>query len=191
MHSENFCSPLDEYLAGDLVGPPREAFERHLSDCPRCRDEAESYARLAELLQTADRQLVRCPPALSTRTHDALLRRQLRRRITVATAVVLLAAIGGVAWMANGKFGPAHPENRQQMADRNDEHVPDLAPASDGQIGAVESPRPFPPQSAGEQAAAVHVEFGGDVIGVPIETDDPAVTILWVYPTLGQVAGGD
>jgi hypothetical protein len=191
MHPEDLCSQLDEYLAGDLAGPPREAFERHLCGCPHCREEAESYARLAEVLQIGDRQLVHCPPRLSTLTRDALWRRQFRRRITAAAAIVLLAAIIGAAWLANGRSGPAQPENRQRIADRSDEDVPVPALESDGQIAGVEAPRPFAADSPGERLETVRVEFGDDVIGVPVETGDPSITILWVYPTLGQVASGD
>ena len=192
MHSEDPCSQLDEYLAGDLAGPPREAFERHLGDCPACREEAESYARLADVLQMADRQLVHCPPRLSTLTRDALRRRQLhRRRLTAVAALALLAATTAVAWMANETFGPACPESRQRMASRNDGNVPHLAPKSDRPIAEVEAPKPAATQSGLQEYAEVRVEFGGDVIGVPVETDDSTVTILWVYPTLGQVADGN
>jgi anti-sigma factor RsiW len=186
------CFRLDEFLAGDLDGDPRDEFERHLAECPQCREEAESYARIVQMLQAADRERGGCPPLLSARIHEAVSRRRSRRRITAAAAAVVLVAVAGLAWMA-GRSGPAapRPEPKSMAAAPKHEPIPTVAPESPDSVRVVEPVLPAPPEPPDPQVAAVTVEFGDDVIGVPIETDDPSVTILWVYPTLGQVAAGD
>ncbi|HUG89508.1 MAG TPA: zf-HC2 domain-containing protein [Planctomycetaceae bacterium] len=193
MTHRELCDRLDEFLAGDLVGTPCDEFECHLADCPRCRDEADSYSRIVELLRTADREPGDCPPLLPARVQEAVSRRRSRRRTMAAAAAIVLVAIGGFAWMAGGRFGPvAHPDDPESTASGGKRDPgPAAAPGFPEGIAVVEAPPSARPEPPGQRTAAVTVEFSDDVIGVPIETDDPSVTILWVYPTLGHVAAGD
>jgi hypothetical protein len=191
MLSDGLCTHLDEYLAGDLVGPPREDFERHLSGCPQCRDEAESFSRLAEVLEVADGQLVCCPARLPVRIRKRVSRRRLRWRIMAAAAVAVLLAIAGFAWRTTGRSGPQMPLAGHENVTAGSSQSRELHPALEPRRENPARPPRALPELADSSVGAVSIEFNDDVIGVPIETGDPSVTLLWVYPTLSPVAAGD
>jgi hypothetical protein len=57
--------------------------------------------------------------------------------------------------------------------------------AESERLALVEQPAPLS-QPAPDPRSLVHVTFplSADVIAVPQPTDDPSVTVIWVYPTL-------
>jgi anti-sigma factor RsiW len=164
------CEQLDAYLDRALTDRDRTAFEGHLSQCGPCRQAVEEQARLAQLLQQATAELEPIPTGLAERI-DRRLRAAHRRRVVrwagglAAAAVVLALLVGG--WLGTRTPDALMPTTRQVEA------PPEPAP-----------PEPNPP------APAVTVAFPGqsDVLAVPIKTDNPNVTIIWVYPALKPTA---
>lgn len=44
---------LGEYLADELTTPQRTVFERHMDDCPPCRDYLDSYRKTIDCMKAA------------------------------------------------------------------------------------------------------------------------------------------
>jgi hypothetical protein len=96
------------YLLGALDAEQREAYERHLRDCPICRDRVAEFAELPEVLARADVSAWEPEPPPDTLLprllrQVAASRRQRARRVgalAVAAACLLaLLSTGGVlAW---------------------------------------------------------------------------------------------
>jgi hypothetical protein len=153
------CQSLDDYLNHDLGGEGRARFVAHLMECSDCRRAVEDHERLATLLVEATRSV---PAGLTERVERRL--RRVRRRRIVATAAALAAALAGV-WLL-GRYRPRPEQPSPPLADVRPE--PPAAP---------EAPRP---------ADRVRVSFppGANVLAVPVETESPNVTFVWVYPNL-------
>lgn len=90
-------------LLGDLAADERQALEEHLTACPQCRSESESYARTLSLMQSLDEEPV--PRHFFVQPEERSLSpwdlfRMLQpgwRAITAAVAgLFLLAGLGGV-----------------------------------------------------------------------------------------------
>ncbi len=158
------CDRLDGYLAGSLPPPEATEFEGHLEGCPACRREVRADRRLDDLLARAA-GLLESPPA-SLRASLALRVRAGRRRKLLAGALGGLAAAALVilsAW-------PRHRDG------------PDVPPARlEAAVPAAEKAPRTPP---------VRVEFAPDapVLAFLVETADPDVSIVFIYPTLGSKA---
>ncbi|MEX2118732.1 MAG: hypothetical protein WD847_03905 [Pirellulales bacterium] len=137
---------------------------------------------LDSLLTRAVEALEPCPPGLVGRIESRLRRRRARRAAAGAAlaAALLLAAGSYVFW----------PD--AQLADRQDEPKNDSTIA-DAAIGepriepdspSIENNGASPPHSrdttGSEPKAKVRLAAG--FIGEPLESSNPRITILWVYP---------
>lgn len=156
----NCCENLEEYVAGDLSDQQLTIFEVHLSKCESCRHEVAEWQRLRETLQSAARELeIPSDRLLRILDDDATVSVIRKRRpatiqaATIATCLGLLLAV----FVASLKQPPHVSEEPQ---------IP--LPAFSKSVTVMPAP---------------DVEFEDDIIGVPIEIDDPNVTVVWLYPT--------
>jgi hypothetical protein len=166
------CQSLDDYLAHDLTGEAFTRFTAHLSDCPACDRTIREQQRLADLLTEATTRLEPVPAGLAPRVERRL--RTARRRRFVAAAAALAAAV-----LAVGLLG-------RMTARRGEPELP--------QTARTEPPAPEPPRPA--DWVRVTFPVGANVLAVPVTTESPNVTAIWVYPGLrtasrpAPVAGG-
>ncbi|MDH3538481.1 MAG: zf-HC2 domain-containing protein [Acidimicrobiia bacterium] len=82
---------LSAYIDNELDPPARSAAERHLSDCPPCRDELEGVARVR--LRTRALPLQEAPLALFAPSAEVVAL-PVRRRVLVAAAAVATLVVG-------------------------------------------------------------------------------------------------
>jgi hypothetical protein len=159
------CERIDGYLGKWLCEEEVIQFKAHLANCADCRQVVEEQQRLESLLARANTECVPVLPALSDRIEQRL--RQARRRraagwtTSLAAAGILICAF--TAWF----FIHRVPDDQS------------VQPPVMAQL-------PQPPQPLRESRPQVQVTFepSSDVIAVPHKTDNPAVTIIWVYPTI-------
>jgi anti-sigma factor RsiW len=162
---ERDCHQVDGYLGKWLSDDERVQFEAHLPNCLDCRQFVEEAQRLDSLLARANATCVPVPPALISRIEQRL--RQARRRRTAAWATGLAAAAALICALSTWLFI---------------QRVPDVAPAQPLKTARLpELPRP-----SHEPQPSVEVTFepSSDVIAVPQKSDNPSVTIIWVYPVI-------
>ncbi len=155
------CDRLDDFLCDNLSDAERGQFEAHLSHCDSCQ------AAVAEDRQI-DRFIARVqpptPPSLIDRIENRIQRIRWRRRIGVGLAAA--ASLAFVAFLI-GKF--------------------------DGTNGTPLNPTVAESEPARpSEALPVHVTFAptDHVIAVPRVTDNPRVTIVWIYSTDHVVSNG-
>jgi anti-sigma factor RsiW len=156
--SDRWCERIDDYLAGMLTDPQRAEFAAHVASCSGCRQILQEQKRFDALLAGVS---VALPPGLIDRIEGRLRRRAKRRRIlTVLTAAAMLIAVGS-AWALFSKLFQDVPPNL----------VVESAP---------------PPAGNPDPSFRVQVIFPPDaeLIPQPMPTQHPAVTIIWVYPTV-------
>jgi anti-sigma factor RsiW len=153
--STHSCSALDDYLAGDLVGGECARFIAHLPDCPACRRAVREAERIDALLMEAA-GLETVPAELVGRVRNRLRIARRRRAAVVMTA--LAASIIAVCLINRPTPRPVDPS--LPLARIELETSP---------------PRP-------SQRARVSFPAGSGVAAVPVPTDSPNVTFLWLFP---------
>lgn len=151
------CRHLNDHLLGCLDDSEEQAFLAHLLKCKECRSQVEEQQQLNRLLSSVV-ETETAPPGLSGQIQRRLQRERSRAQRKVA--VVALAAsifVALTAWMALPETG-SFIEVRQHRISWS------------------------PPQP---EVPAVEVRFVPEtkVIAIPVETDDPEITFLRVYPT--------
>jgi hypothetical protein len=156
---------IDAFLGKWLTEPERAAFQAHLVDCPQCQLRIHQNERLDRLLTQAMEQFAPLPLGLMPRLERQLNQVRRRRRIVWlagGVAAALLIGCFSFWWLHQPK-------------------TPDGSP----QAPVVAVPTPLPPE-APPPAPQVRVTFArsAKVIAVPRKTDNPAVTIIWVYPAV-------
>jgi anti-sigma factor RsiW len=169
---ETTCDQMDGYLGKWLSEDERSRFEAHLSNCPECRQFVEEEQRLESLLAQANTACVPVPPALIGRI-DQRLRQARRQRVAawttgLAAAGVLICAVGARLLM---------------------QRVPQAKLVQPPTVAQL--PPPAAPTPAKRRSVEVTFEPSSDVIAVPHKTDDPSVTIIWVYPTIKRDQGSN
>jgi anti-sigma factor RsiW len=156
------CLLLDDYLAHDLDDAEAARFADHLAECPACRRAVHENERLTALLTAAADRLTPVPAGLTERVGRRL--QSVRRRRFAATAAALTAALAAAAavlwWL--GHPAPRVPEPERTVAEVR--------------------PQPPAPEAPGS-ADRVRVTFpaGANVVAVPVPTESPNVTFVWVY----------
>ena len=168
------CDRLDDYLVGGLSEDETAGFEAHLAGCPACRAELRRQQQIDGLLAQATRRLEPVPSSLIDRIEQQVRRSRRRRVVHWAwgLSAAALAASVLAAWLATGGFGTDNrtpPVVRQTpQPNSGGEHVdPDRRQA----------PRAGP-------VASVAIGDPSDAILVPLDTEAPNVSIVWVYPTV-------
>lgn len=109
MKCEVCLERLEEYLDGELANADREQVAAHVAACSDCSEEFDSLAAEQELFAGYDRE-VEVPPFLWTRiaARMAAGRRGLFDLFPVragAVAIVMLAIVGGVVYLAADDTG--------------------------------------------------------------------------------------
>ncbi len=151
------CDPLDNYLDRALPDEAHAAFADHARQCPTCRQAVEDQGRVDDLLRRA---VAREPvpegltPRIARRLREAERGRRLRRAAGLAAA--LLAGLG--LWGLGRQPPPETPRPPEQA---------ETAP-----------PAPDP-----RSLVDVTFESSPSVIALPLRTDSPNVTVIWIYPT--------
>ena len=161
------CENLDLALALWLTEEEQARFDAHLTDCALCRQAMAEQREIDRLLRQAVDRLEPAPPELVARIGCELEPVALPQSKTLlwragwAAAATVAIIISG--WFLSGYFsGQA-----------------DFRPvAKNGVTTQKEVRARIKPQ------AKVTWHDPEDVILVPIETDLPNVTIVWVYPTI-------
>jgi anti-sigma factor RsiW len=151
------CQWLDDYLAGELPCDWVPLFEQHLQECPACGEEVTQWRELRAELSRASRALETPPDTLwrSIAQQCALAPappREPSRPRRLAVAVAVCLAVGLFFTTIS----------TQQDLPQRDNAVDQIE---------VATPRPV-----------TRMELPDNVIGVPIDIDDPDVTVVWVYP---------
>jgi hypothetical protein len=154
------CDLIDDYLGRSLNDLERPDFMAHLSGCATCRQFVQEYERLDDTLARALVQSAPLPSGLIDRIEEHLHREQRRRRfrtVCLAAAAALLLCVlpawrVAERWMRKPGQETPIAELRPVLPDRA------MAPV------AVTFPRP------------------DEVIARRLESKNPDVTIIWVYP---------
>jgi hypothetical protein len=164
------CDAIDGYLGNWLTEPERAAFAAHLKECPQCQKAMGEQQAITQLLAMALTSEAPVLAGLSERIEKHMRsarRRRLAGQVAALAALVTLAC-GVALWLRR----PAHPESKAIR--------PDIAVA----------PRQVPQANDARPPAPVEVAFQGssDVLALPIETHNPTITLIWVYPAAGKQA---
>lgn len=159
------CDYRNGYLGRWLTVGERTEFEAHLAHCLSCRQIVQAEAKLDDLLARANTVLRPVPTSLVHRVEQRL-RRARRRRISLWAASLAIAGLLFcvlAAWFLIPR-----------AADNGPRPSPDLTKRA----------RPCEPPRDPRALVQVKLENPSDVIPVPQKTDNPSVTIIWLYPTI-------
>jgi anti-sigma factor RsiW len=171
------CDLLDDYLLAGLPDDEAARFEAHLAGCPTCREEVREQRRIDRLLVEGVEQPAAVPASLLGRIEEEF-RRSHRRRVVRWTWGLSAAAVAAsllAVLLAMGAFGTGNQP--QPIAQ---EHS---APA-----GGVEQREPrdrYPLRP--DAVARVTLDDPSAAILVPLQTEKPNISIVWVYPTVKAV----
>jgi anti-sigma factor (TIGR02949 family) len=161
------CQRLEDFLNHDLSGEDRARFLQHLPACPACRQGVDEEERLRGLLsRSVEQQPI--PGRLLRRVDQARRMRRLRAlRWVMGIAALLVIAVLG--WWGLQRTNP------EELA------TP---------VAKISPPGPPPPQEGpAVPPVEVVVKPEQSVIAIQHETDDPNVTLIWVYSGIGGDPG--
>ena len=171
------CDRLDDYLLDGLSEEEASAFEAHLAGCSTCRDELEHQRRIDGLLAQGTGRFEAVPRWLIDRIEGRVHRSARRRVVRLAggLSAAALAVSALAVWLTVGGLGPGN--NRQPLVHER------VEPGDDGnQVDPPGGPTPRP-----QPVASVSIADPSAAILVPVETKQPNVSIVWIYPTVGPV----
>jgi hypothetical protein len=160
------CRNRDGYLGRWLAADEQAEFKAHLATCADCRRFIQEQQRLDRLLARANTALLPVPAGLIDQLEHRLRLARRRRFVTwaaeFAAAGLLICALWG--WLLPHRVSEEEP----------------LQPP------VVVRPARRQSEPTRDPRSLVRVTFQApsDVIAVPHETDNPSVTIIWVYPTI-------
>ncbi len=162
------CQLLEEYLAGALDDHSQHNFEAHLAACQTCQSQI-ALQQSVELALLKANAAVDMPAGLVDRVERRVRQASRTRRLAIgslASAALLLVA--GIVALGTYALGGGSSPEKQAARDRW---------------------RPLPNAPAGETTAEdrlVEVTFPAsqNIVANQIETTDPTVTILMVYPAV-------
>ena len=166
------CEQLDAYLLGDLDSKARAEFERHLSLCDSCRLGAREQTRIDGLIKAAT-EAIGCPAGLTARISLKRNRRIKRRRAQLVSLIAASLAVGLLGWTLLFPRDAEKPFSEPDLA-----HEPPIRPLKDPIPDADGNPK----EIAGKEPPAVRIEFPDDVLSLPIETGDPDITLIQLFP---------
>jgi hypothetical protein len=167
--NQAICRQLDDYLAHGLSDAERAEFAAHVADCPACRQSVQDQQRMDQLLVQATIQLQAVPAGLTRRIEQRLLTaRRLRFARWAAGLAAAISLMGITAWLLTR------------------EPPVEVLPY----VPIVEAPSPRPAPEMPDPRSLVRVAFPPQaaVLAVPMKTENPNVTIIWVYPTVPTAA---
>jgi len=178
------CDHLDDYLAGVLSAAEAARFEAHLAECPACREEVADGQRIDRLLARASDHLEPVPARLVDRIEGRIgsLRRRRLVRVVLglsAAAAALLAV--GISLMPRDEVTPPRPATHRDVPFIAEETIK-RKPDSHADVHEAPPPAQLPSNNA--RRVRVSLADPAEAILVPIETSNPNVSIVWIYPTL-------
>ena len=160
------CTRLDDYLADALADDERATFEVHCQQCKTCQDELERQVQLDHLLAAVAAEPQPLPSGLAQRV-EAYMKQQSWHRTRQFTGLWIAAAIllCVTAWFTI-----------PLLNERSIQSVEPVAKVS----------APTLQQLSADQTPQVRVTFTerSNVLAVPVKSQNPNITILWLYPTL-------
>jgi len=168
------CVNLDDYLLGWLPVEAAERFGAHLVECPDCREECRRQQLVDRQLAAVARHSQPVPGALASRIERRIRSAAWRRRLCIGTGSIAAALVlAGSLWLTVGHRGVNTPGDA--LAQRKPESLP---PRED----RVETPPDRRPSVS--PRVSVRCTDPSRAILIPVETESPNVTLVWVYPTI-------
>jgi anti-sigma factor RsiW len=159
------CTRLADFLDNDLPPAERDEFLAHLPDCPPCRDEVREHLAVREILTRAVAASKPAPQQLSARIERKINASRRRRAVALlAAAALLLLGAGLTFWWFPPREKPAVPKPMVKL----------------------DSPRVVPEKNVEPKPPHIEVVFEKQkyLITVPVKTDNPNITMIWVYPAV-------
>jgi len=168
--SDAVCCLFDDYLEDALATGERQKFVAHLEHCAECSRKIDEQRRLEELLKRATMQSMPVPGDLVERVERRLLRKTRRARVAWVSALAasVVLALGVTAWIVRSL--PRGQAVAKGLSADTPLEVPE-------EIVATNAP------------ARVAVTSPTEIVAVPVKSRDPAVTIVWLFPTRHSDAG--
>lgn len=167
------CEHLDDYLLRDLSPELERAFNNHLADCNSCRMAVEQDRQIDGLLKSAA-NAIPCSlelPARIQRDWQPPSHRQWTKSISLVAALLVIGLLG---WSFLSRTSPNETALKQPVAE---EVLPELIrmPSNEPKEPRSEivNMKPVPP---------VRVEFPQDILGLPIDSGEPDITLIQVFP---------
>ena len=178
------CQNLDDYLSACLSDDEAARFEAHLAHCPACREETADQRGIDRLLARGAAQRAPTPSSLVDRIEGQI--RSLRRRRVIRTALALSAAAAVVlavgVWLIPQNDGtPAGPTTHAGASSIAEERI---KREPDSHADRHEAAPPAQLASDGKPRVRVSLADPAEAILVPVETSNPNVSIVWIYPTV-------
>lgn len=167
------CEYLDDYVLKDLDPEVEKAFADHLADCEACRLTVEHEARINGLIKTAA-DAICCPPELTARIQQESQRRTHRPWAKAGSVLAVGLVIGLLGWTILSRIPPVETRRNGPVAEET-LPVPDLEPALDSE----ESPDEI---ANAKPASPVRVEFPEDLLALPIDSGEPDITLIQLFP---------
>ncbi len=187
------CDQLDDYLLGWLSPEEVAAFERHLAGCPACRGEQELQRSIDRALAGPAVSLDLIPVGLLERIRRHVRARDRRRAVrrtwlAAAAATLLLAtAIGGWIVHQTGQNGGEHAAAPGPTHEPPEAVAGSPGVASAGSVPPPEHAFPAPTKRVAVSTRVVLADPSAGIV-VPVETKDPKITMVWIYPTFKPAA---
>lgn len=177
--SDSLCDQLEDFVGDRLSARAQAQFQLHLAACTDCRQVIRDHERLDRLLASATSELGPVPTGLIANIEQQLRGqspRQMSRRIGAFAAAATVLVACGIWYAAGGRARPHAEASRNLEIQSNSGAAPSALNDSIRRI----DPTPV------RRSAAVRISFdrGSDAIVVPVESQDPNVSIFWLYPTV-------
>ena len=171
------CDNLDAYLLQELEGDSLLSFRQHLTQCETCRESLQQQADLDRLLQlNADRLAAATRVTdLAERVESRIVRHRRRSRtIGIVTVLVPTVVCAILFW--------SRPENTNRSSPQQKSLV--QTEAEQTPIENIPEESVLPSVRTEVQADPPQVQVSGDVVALEIESGDPTITIIQIYPTV-------
>jgi anti-sigma factor RsiW len=166
------CEYLEDYLLKDLAPEMEQAFKEHLADCEPCRLAAMQEARIDHLLKAAA-YAVPCPPELPARIHRDWRRKIQKRWTKTAGLLVCGLVIGLLGWSIVSRGLPGEALPNEPVAEEPSPQTVPIPPTPPKKPHEIADVKP---------ASQVRVEFPEDMLGLPIDSGDPDITLIQLFP---------
>jgi hypothetical protein len=167
------CEHLEDYLLKDLAPEVESSFAAHLTDCDSCRLAIEQETRINGLLKTAA-DTIPVPPGLPAQIQRDWQRRTQKRWAKTGGLIAAGLVIGLLGWSLLSRISPVETPPNEPVAE---ESLP--APRS---VRSIAPKDPSPEVVDKKPASPVRVEFPEEILGLPIDSGEPDITLIQLFP---------